>query len=271
MTAFWMQALSYRLASIAAARHLLLCADYDGTLAPIAPRPEEARLLPGVFDLLNELAHLPYTRVAIISGRSLENLRSHSGFERPVLLVGSHGAELPDDVSDRYHPQGLDLLEAIESALLRICETAAGAWLERKPYGMAVHVRQVIVPDADRVLMQVRKELTRWPSVRVKEGKAVLELSLSNANKGEAVTRLRNDWGTDPQVLYLGDDVTDEDAFVALRPADLGVKVGLGPSIAKYRVASEHEALNILQFLFKNRSSLGGGFTEGQNIRGSGV
>ena len=95
MTATLSEDLSRRLSALGVARQLLLCVDYDGTLAPLAPRPELAQLLPGASDLLHRLALLADTRVAIISGRSRDNLRAHSGLDEPILLVGSHGAELP--------------------------------------------------------------------------------------------------------------------------------------------------------------------------------
>ena len=71
------EGLGQRLLALAAAPQLLLCTDYDGTLAPLAPRPEQARLLPGASDLLYRLAALADTRVAIVSGRARGNLRSH--------------------------------------------------------------------------------------------------------------------------------------------------------------------------------------------------
>lgn len=256
MTASWSQNLHCRLDLLASARHLLVCTDYDGTIAPLASSPTKARMLPGAFEVLHGLACLPETRVAVVSGRSLEDLRHHSKFDLPVLLVGSHGAEFsghaPYDV-DALVPTRLD---AIESALAIICASANGVWIERKPFGMAVHVRQAQPAVASQALEQVRIELARWPGVHLKNGKAVIELSLSQIGKGDAVQRLRDDWGTSPQVLYLGDDVTDEDAFRVLRPTDVGVKVGIGSSKAEYRVASEHAVLPILNRLRLNRASI---------------
>jgi len=246
--------LGERLLALAAARQLLVCTDYDGTLAPLAPRPELARLLPGASDLLYRLARLAHTRVAIISGRARDNLRTHSGFADPVLLVGSHGAELPGQA---LRSESATQLDAVEALLVPICAASPGAWLERKPLGLTVHVRQASVADAARVLDDVRSALLGHPALNVTSGKAVLELSLSRVNKADAVQWLREEQGDGTPVIYMGDDVTDETVFAALRDGDLGIKVGAGPTCAAYRVASEQDVLEVLQLLWQQRS--GGG------------
>jgi trehalose 6-phosphate phosphatase len=256
MNAYLLQPLSQRLASLAAQRHLLVCSDYDGTLAPLASRPEQAQLLAGAFHLLHDLARLPDTRVAIISGRSLDNLRTHSGLERPVLLVGSHGAELPECATNSWGMKVQAQLDALEVTLASICAVSSAAWIERKPLGIAVHTREATDRDAAYVLAQVRNSLANWPMMHVIEGKAVIELSLSRSNKGDAVRWLRDDWDTKPAVIYLGDDITDEAAFNALGPGDLGIKVGAGPTDAEYRIESEGVALDVLSFMWECRMSM---------------
>lgn len=254
MNRFWRHSFSSRLASIGGASHLLICSDYDGTLAPIAARPEDARMLPDALNLLNQLALLPKTRVAIVSGRSLEELRSHSKIDRPILLVGSHGAELPGHTNDASDDLKRKHLERIKAVISTICGSVSGVWIERKPYGLAVHVRQAPELEASRVLRDLRHTFSTWPSIYQTEGKAVLELSLVRSNKGDAINWLRNDWGTVPQVIYLGDDVTDEAAFGVLGPTDLGIKVGMGSTRASYRVSSERVAVKVLSFLCHRRS-----------------
>jgi trehalose-phosphatase len=257
MDLLWSQCLSRQLCSLGAARHLLVCADFDGTLAPIAPRPEQAILLPGAFDLLHQLARLPDTHVAIVSGRSQDNLRAQSGLDWPILLVGSHGAELPGHMPGG-EVESQSTLNDLEARLVSICSRSSGAWLERKPLGIAVHVRAASRTEAEQVLEAVRNLSSEQPALCLTNGKAVIELSLSRHDKGDAVQWLRDHCGTNPQVLYLGDDVTDENAFAALGPMDVGVKVGSGPTRAKYRVDSERAALGTLTFLWRNRASLAG-------------
>lgn len=249
-------ALSRRIAALAAAPHLLVCADYDGTLAPLAARPEAARLLPGARDLLAALASLPATRVAVVSGRALHDLRAHSGFDAPVLLVGSHGAEGPGAPAGPSDDARHARLDDLARVLAPLVAAAPGAWLERKPFGIAVHVRAAERDAAARVLHAVRQGPARAPDLTVTEGKEVIELALSPTDKGAAVRRLRDAWGTAPRVCYLGDDTTDEAAFAVLGPEDAGVKVGPGPSMAAYRVASEAEALRVLTLLHALRAAV---------------
>lgn len=254
MNRVWTHSFSSRLASIGEARHLLICSDYDGTLAPIAARPEQAQMLPDALNLLYQLARLPKTRVAIVSGRSLEELRAHTKIGPPVLLVGSHGAELPGHGNGAPDELKRMYLEKIESAISSMCASAPGAWIERKPFGLAVHVRQASKLDACRVLKDLRQTFNTWPSIYQTEGKAVLELSLVRSNKGDAVNWLRDDWGTAPQVIYFGDDVTDEAAFGGLGPTDMGIKVGGGTTRATFRVSTERVAVKVLSFLLNRRS-----------------
>ena len=248
-------ALARRLSALGAAPYLLICTDYDGTLAPLARRPEEAQLLPGAFDLLNGLAGLPNTRVAVISGRSRADLRAHSRLDGPILLVGSHGAELPDHDQNEGNTDRQALIDALASALSPLVASVSGAWLERKPFGLAVHVREAQEKDANRVLAGVRQAVASWPDIHKTEGKAVVELSLSRTDKGRAIGSLRDAWGTAPRVLFLGDDVTDEAGFAVLGPMDLGVKVGAGASRAHCRVGSEQAALDLLGFVRRQRAA----------------
>jgi trehalose 6-phosphate phosphatase len=254
------QALSQKLAVMAAATHVLVCSDYDGTLAPIAPRPEQARLLPAAFSILHALAALPDTRVAIISGRTRQDLGAHSGLGQPVVLIGSHGAEGAGQPTDTTAVRWAELA-ALEHAVAGLCAQVSGAWVEVKSFGIAVHVRQADPADAAWVLANVRAAQALWPGLQVTEGKAVIEFSVLRSGKDQAVRWLSAVWGTQPQVLYLGDDVTDEAAFAEMGPRDVGIKVGAGPTTAAFRVASERDALRVMTFLWSRRAAASGGLT----------
>ena len=123
----------------------------------------------------------------------------------------------------------------------------AGARLEVKPASVAVHVRQVADRAAGSALLEhvgsiVDTSLTKKP------GKDVLEVAVTDADKGSALRRLRGELGA-AGALYLGDDRTDEDGFRALEPDDVTVKVGDGETAARYRVADPAGALALLEHL----------------------
>jgi trehalose 6-phosphate phosphatase len=249
MTCTVSAALRERLTAVCASPYLLLCSDYDGTLAPIAASPDAARLGAESATLLTALAHATNVRVAIISGRPLHDLQRHSRLEPPVFLVGSHGAESSLHAAAALTETQLSGLTRLRDHVAELCAAVTGSWVEDKPLGVAVHVRQADPQAAAGLLSALEHGPARWPGVYATPGKAVMDLSISACNKGHAIEQLRSGWGTDPTVLYLGDDVTDEAAFRVLGPTDVGVKVGAGDSCASYRVMSDAEIPALLAFV----------------------
>ncbi|MBI1378712.1 MAG: trehalose-phosphatase [Frankiales bacterium] len=242
-------ALGTALASAAAAGRLLVAVDFDGTLAPIVADPEAARALPGGLEALEELATLDGTTVVLVSGRSRDALARLAPTSASVRTIGSHGAE-----SDAFvlSPRDEDRLRTVLAAVHAVADGVAGVLLERKPAGIAVHVRNASRDDAARVSRAVLDGPATLEGVHVTRGKEVVELSVLDATKGAAVDALRAAVSAD-RVLYLGDDVTDETVFGALGPDDVGVKVGDGPSAASHRVAGPEDVVRLLQRLLADR------------------
>lgn len=238
-----------RLRMIAPDEPLLVCSDFDGTLAPIVTRPEDAAPLDGMGPLLDRLALSDLTTVAVVSGRSLTDLKALSGLIGPIVLVGSHGGEFETGFVSDLTPQQSELLQQLDSVLSQMISDAPGAELERKPISIAVHVRQASRMDADRVLTAVREGPALWPGVHATAGKEVLELAVQQVDKGGAITILRRSALADPTVVFVGDDVTDERGFEALEPGDVGVKVGPGETAAEYRVESVESVRSLLTLL----------------------
>ena len=215
------------------ARPLLLASDYDGVLARLRDDPAAAVPEPGVADLLARLAAVDGVTVALVSGRGVADLQATSGLTGPFRWVGSHGAEfdgpLTGDLAVRRDRLAADLAPQVDAV--------PGARLEVKPASVAVHVRTVTDRDAAaRLLADVATGPGAAADLTAKPGKDVLELAVTDADKGSALTRLRAELGA-RAVLYLGDDVTDEDGFRALGPGDVTVKVGDGETAAGHRVA----------------------------------
>ena len=232
------------LAVAARTARLLVASDFDGTLAPIVNNPEDARPLPAAAEALVDLATLPATESALISGRALATLRELSSAPSPVHLVGSHGAEFESGFSrdiDR------DLLAVITDALRAIAADKPGVAVETKPASVALHVRNASPSDGEAALAAAWDASSAWDA-HITTGKAVLEFAVVSTDKGEALDILRGEFDA-TAVVFFGDDVTDEKAFVRLRDSDVGVKVGPGETAARYRVDSPADVAAAVRFL----------------------
>lgn len=238
------------LTRIARVPRLLVAVDFDGTIAPLAPRPELAVPLPRAMHALRLLASVRDTEVAIISGRSLASLTSVGKFPPGYALVGSHGAEMPAELAHDRSPdeqqQEKLSLEVLKVMLTELASTVSGAWAEGKPYGWVLHTRQADPVEGVRLLDRAAREVRAViPTVVEHPGKHILEFSVRDDNKGDALLTLRRR-GRFDAVFYAGDDVTDEDAFAVLGAADLGVHTGGGPTEAEYSVDGPEEMANAL-------------------------
>lgn len=238
------------LSAVAGTPRLLVASDFDGTLAPIVNNPADARPLPGAAEALIALATLPSTAAALISGRALATLRELSSMPDSVHLVGSHGAEFESGFSrdiDR------DLLQTITDGLDAIAAGRPGVAVETKPASVALHVRNASPADGDAALAAAWDAARDWDA-HITTGKAVLEFAVISTDKGEAVDILRERLQA-TAVVFLGDDVTDEKAFVRLGESDVGVKVGPGDTAAAYRVESPADVATALRHLVDARAA----------------
>ena len=231
------------LTTLAAHRPLLLASDYDGVLAPLVGDPSAAVPAPGVAEVLTRLADVDGVTVALVSGRGVDDLQQTSGLTGPYRWVGSHGAEFDGPLTGLLAKRRDDLAELLRA----LVAATPGALLEVKPASVAVHVRQVADRSAAAgLLAEVERRVDS--SLTLKPGKEVLEVAVTDADKGTALLRLRDELGA-AAVLYLGDDVTDEDGFRALGPDDVAVKIGDGETAARYRVGHPADALAVLDRL----------------------
>lgn len=235
--------LATALAALAGRRPLLVATDYDGVLAPLVGDPGAALPSPGAAEALARVAAADGVTVALVSGRGLEDLQAVSGFAGPYRWIGSHGAEFGGPLTGQLAGRR----DALAASLTPLVAAVPGARLEVKPASVAVHVRQVADPAAAAALL-ASADAAADPSLTKKPGKAVLELAVTDADKGSAVTRLRDELGA-ATVLYLGDDRTDEDVFATLGPEDAGIKVGEGETTARYRVADPAAVVAVLRTL----------------------
>ncbi|MGI8590524.1 MAG: bifunctional alpha,alpha-trehalose-phosphate synthase (UDP-forming)/trehalose-phosphatase [Nakamurella sp.] len=244
---------------VATTERLLIATDFDGTLAPIVDDPGTARALPGSVEALRSLASIPDTVVAVVSGRSLADLRMFLGENENLELVGSHGAEVASPTADgSQYPEHTGHSELSETAAARLAELRLALAeltdrygrvnLEPKPTGIAVHLRGANEEEARAVTTVIEKDLATLPGVQLLRGKMVLELTVVATDKGQAVQQIARD-NRCTATVFIGDDVTDEDAFQSLGSHDVGVKVGDGPTAATVRIVDPAMVRDLLQTL----------------------
>ena len=240
---------------------VFLMLDYDGTLAPIARTPQEAAVPERVKNVLKKLSEDPGYKIAVISGRSLDDLKKRLALKN-IIYAGNHGLELwgpkikfTNTVSDSYR----GLLKRIKNELSKKLSQIKGALLEDKGLTLSLHYRLVKdkeAPLVKNIFYNVIASCGAENKVKIGTGKMVLEVRpRSEWDKGKISLWLlyrqkfavRNK-GVFP--VFIGDDVTDEDAFVALRRKGATVLVGENKnSCAQYYLKGPQDVLNFLEYL----------------------
>ena len=224
----------------------VLLLDFDGTLAEFHEDPDAPELTPERWQLLSMIGRAPGVSLGIVSGRRLDDLRARTRLPDQVYHAGLHGLEIEVDGHRTTHP---DLsaaearVEGLAACLTRLCTEFPDVFIEDKGASVAVHTRRLPHDNYERIFARADVLAVPWIAeghVRRLEGNAVVEyLPNISGHKGEATTWIlesvekkfeRRAW-----VAYLGDDITDEDAFRAI-DFGIGVLVGLRPTAATYKL-----------------------------------
>lgn len=232
--------------------------DYDGTLAPIVKNPKDAILSQRAKNILQQLAgEFP---VAVVSGRDRADVEEKVGLKN-VYYAGSHGFDItgPDGMNMQYEGglQAIPALDEAEKNLKKKLEGVEGSRVERKKYAIAVHFRNVAEEEVPLVKSAVFEELNRQDRLKKGEGKMILELKPDiDWHKGRATRWLLKTLtkeGQRPVPLFLGDDVTDEDALEAVAVDGIGILVGThgDKTAATYRLEDVDEVAEFLEHLYK--------------------
>lgn len=233
---------------------LLVATDFDGTLSPFVNDPAAAAANPRSLAALHTLASLPHTRVAVVSGRPLADLRRRLGGDLDARLVGTHGSEIEGETPQSIPPETMSMLADAALAFDRVAAEHQGCLVERKPTSVAFHYRAAPEAIAPAAVAAAGEVADRFPLLTRRLGSMVVELLIGKATKGDGLARVRRRCGS-TNAIFIGDDLTDEHAFAVLSTGDVGVKVGPGSTRASHRVAGIEDVASVLERLAFERSA----------------
>jgi trehalose 6-phosphate phosphatase len=242
-----------------AGRHLLLLFDFDGTLCPFDPDPDNVYLTATVTACLGSLARKAESTVGIISGRRLPDLHKRARVAPEIYLAGFHGLEIEAPGEAFMHPDAAaaaPLMREIAEGVRGHLPSLPGVFLEDKVFSIALHYREAGEPvriAAQRQFLAAAEDHLSAGRLRLQPGACVLELLPGVAwNKGRALEwireRVEQDSGPTFSV-YVGDDVTDEDAFRAVGPHGMTVAASDRASGAEFQVDGPAEVERLLWLL----------------------
>lgn len=233
--------------------------DYDGTLTPIVPNPDDAILSEENKEIITKLSrNIP---VSIVSGRDRKDLTSKVMIET-VYYAGSHGFDIkgPDNLEMQHESEHevIPSLDRAEKNLKEKLRHIPGANVERKKFAIAVHYRNVEEKDVPTVKDAVMEELDRHESLKKGLGKKIMELKPNlDWHKGRALDWLLENLDWNPNQYYpvfIGDDITDEDGFEAIQGKGLGIIVGAHDEMtaASYKLKDTEEVTVFLKRLHEH-------------------
>ncbi|MBM3881658.1 MAG: bifunctional alpha,alpha-trehalose-phosphate synthase (UDP-forming)/trehalose-phosphatase [Verrucomicrobia bacterium] len=238
----------------AKARQRGILLDYDGTLRPFVPDPQQARPDSELVELLGALASDRANQVVIISGRPRADLDQWLG-ALPLGLIAEHGVWHKAVGQDWRQLRAVtaEWKTQVRPILQLYVDRLPGALLEEKEYSLAWHYRRA---DPDQGSLRAKEllddlaDFTRNIDVQVLEGNKVIEIRNAGVNKGAAALEWRTAGAYD-FILAFGDDWTDEDMFRALPPEAFSVRVGLDNTAARFRVPNAATVREILRQLIR--------------------
>lgn len=234
--------------------------DYDGTLTPIVKHPEDAKLQGDMKEAVELLTH--HVPVAVVSGRDLRDIQNLVAMEK-IYYAGSHGYHIegPNDLylENEKASELLPMLDELENQLREtLAKEIKGSKIDRKKFAIAVHYRNVDQSQEDNLKQQVKKIVENNKQLKLGTGKKILEIKPAiDWDKGKAVYWLMEKLNLDANntlPIYIGDDITDEDAFRSIADDGVGILVGEHdqPTIAGYKLEDQEEVRQFIHQLINN-------------------
>ena len=236
-------------------KELVLFFDYDGTLTSIVSHPKDAKISEAMRNMLIKLSN--QCTLAVISGRGLNDIKSLVGI-KGIHYAGSHGYEIEGPSIKMEHEPALEFVKTfdlLEDELTKQLKDVEGVLVERKKFTIALHYRNVSKSEVNIVEKAADEAVKKYPKVRKSYGKKVYELQPDlDWNKGKAVEWLMEALHIEKRgskIFFLGDDLTDEDAFSAIKTYGVGIIVGSDSRStgAQYKLSDTDQTLRFLEIL----------------------
>lgn len=230
---------------------LAIFTDFDGTLVELAETPDSVAVPSTLAHNLEQTALEFNSAFAVLTGREIAEI---DRFLSPLVLpvAGAHGTQRrrADGVLEDIDPASLAGAEAIAAALSSLIEAEPALILETKQGAVAVHYRQA--PELEEAVREVMQDIVdRHEHFLLVPGKMVFEARPRGASKGDALRAFMQEEpfiGRTP--IFIGDDVTDEDGFIAAQAlGGVGIKLGEGDTAARMRIADVGSVRALLQGL----------------------
>jgi len=245
-------------------KNIFLFLDYDGTLAPIVRIPQKAKISKKCRGLLKKLSQRKKIRLAVISGRSLKDIRGRVGIKN-IIYSGNHGLEVigpgfnfANAVSQDYKKTIKEIKRVLNSRLADL----KGAIVEDKGLTLSIHYRMVAKDKLFGLKATLRRTIGAAlinKKIKIRSGKKVFEIRPPiKSDKGRIVNWLLKKYNSSGKQkgaipIYIGDDQTDEDAFKALKKRGLTIFVGKPKkSSAQYYLKSTDEVVKFLNILARD-------------------
>lgn len=235
---------------------IFLFLDYDGTLTKIVSEPDKAELSPEVREVLKKVSQRPNIFLAIISGRSLDDIISKVRL-KSILYAANHGLEIYDGKKKftlKKIPSEFFLnLSSFKIKLRKYLSKTEGVIIEDKGSILAIHYRKVPQEKLRKFSKTFKKLLLAYKDkFNFARGKKVYEIRPPlNFSKKEAVFYLEKVLakGKNDITIYIGDDLTDEDVFRALHPPDISIRIGKSKSSSAKYYLTRKELRDLLNYL----------------------
>lgn len=249
-------------------KHLFIFLDFDGTLAPIADTPAKAAIPKETKRIIKGLSKQSSCKIAVVSGRSLKDIKSKLTGLSNIIYSGNHGLEIEGPkikfsplISSGY----LMAFKTIKGILQKKTSAIKGILLEDKGFSLSLHYRLVDTQQVPRVKTIFHETVIRYVAggkIRIREGKKVLEVKPPlEWDKGKVALWLLSrqkfaKYGSEVLPIYIGDDLTDEDAFKALK--HIGITIFVGKSAksfhAQYYLEDTSEVVKLLKNILEIQS-----------------